>query len=241
MTRRDIVKANPVKWWLHATVILALLITWGGWARGAKPRATPASFAVASVHFEQNATDGDMEVVFQVKGTKDGLAELNVVSPDRRTVVAFKSPDASTLGIRQFRFESPEPTDIKSLRAAYPEGVYRFYGKTVSGTLLAGKSKLSHRLPAATKVVKPAPKATHVPVKGLEVSWSAVTGVAWYVVAIERSDSNANFTATVPASATSLAVPDGLLSSGQEYSVSIGTVARDGNISFVEATFTTDK
>ena len=66
-------------------------------------------FAVTSVHFEQNATDRDVEVVFEIKGGDEGLAKLAAVSPDGRTVIDFTAPDASTLGIRQFRFESPEP------------------------------------------------------------------------------------------------------------------------------------
>ena len=83
-------------------------------------------FAFAKVHFEQNATDGDVEVVFEIKGGDEGLANLRVVSPDGRIVIDFTAPDASTLGIRQFRFESPEPKDIEGLKTAYPEGVYTF-------------------------------------------------------------------------------------------------------------------
>ena len=112
----------------HTAVLAAFVLVCSGSARGAETAAVP--FPVASVHLEQNATDGDMEVVFEVKGDQDGLAELLVVSPDGRPVVAFKAPDASTLGIRQFRFESPEPTDAKALQAAYPEGVYAFSGTT---------------------------------------------------------------------------------------------------------------
>lgn len=37
-----------------------------------KDSGSAVSFPIASVHFEQNATDGDAEVVFQVKGGKEG-------------------------------------------------------------------------------------------------------------------------------------------------------------------------
>ncbi|HEU5305469.1 MAG TPA: hypothetical protein VFU40_12545, partial [Gemmatimonadales bacterium] len=109
----------------------------------------PAPFAVASVRFEQNATDQDVEVVFEVKGGKDGLAKLVVVAPDGRTVIDVTAPDASTLGIRQFRFESPEPPDAAQLRAAYPEGVYTVTGTTAGGQTLRGASTLHHKLPPA--------------------------------------------------------------------------------------------
>jgi hypothetical protein len=236
-----VAEAYPLKTSAKAAAIWALLLACCGWARGAEPRSAPASFPVASVHFEQNATDEDSEVVFEVKGGKDGLAELTVVSPDGRTVVAFKAPDASTLGIRQFRFESPEPTDIKSLKAAYPEGIYQFSGKTVAGARLTGKAKLSHKLPATTTVLTPAPKATNVPARDLKVSWSVVKGVASYLVGIKQPESNANFTALVPASATFFAVPEGFLAPGKKYQLSVGTVTGEGNTSFVETTFTTAK
>jgi len=108
---------------------VTLLLGSDGLALGVGKESGPSvPFAVASVRFEQNATDGDAEVMFEVKGGKEGLAKLAVVSPDGRTVIDFMAPDASTLGIRRFRFETPEPGDVKSLKSAYPEGVYTFAG-----------------------------------------------------------------------------------------------------------------
>jgi hypothetical protein len=232
---------NPLTRSVRLAAISVLLAGSGGWACAAEPGSAPTTFPVASVRFEQNATDEDSEVVFDVKGGKDGLAELTVVSPDGRTVVAFKAPDASTLGMRQFRFESPEPTDIKSLKAAYPQGTYRFSGKTITGATLTGEAKLSHELPATTTVLTPAPNASNVAATDLKISWRAVKGVASYLVGIKQPESNANFTAQVPASARSFAVPAGFLVPGKKYKVSVGTVTAGGNTSFVETTFTTAK
>ncbi|MGH8623350.1 MAG: hypothetical protein ACRET3_14545, partial [Burkholderiales bacterium] len=77
---------------------------------GAPPERQATRFAIAAVHFEQNATDGDVEVVFEVKGGDDGLTSLTVTAPDGRTVMSAASPDTSTMGLRQYRFASPEPT-----------------------------------------------------------------------------------------------------------------------------------
>jgi len=181
-----------------------------------------------------------VEVVFEVEGGEEGLAELIVVSPDGRRVVDFKAPDSSTLGIRQFRFESPEPSDVESLKAAYPEGVYEFAGKTSSGAELVGNSSLSHRLPAAATFVRPAPAAEKVSMTDLEISWSAVEGVASYVVEIEQDELNVRITALLQGSSTSFTVPNGFLLPGMEYQVAIGTVSGEGNISFVETSFTTE-
>ncbi len=226
----------------YATIASALLLAVSGVVGEAGAQSpAPVPFPVASVHLERNATDNDFEVVFEVKGEEDGLAELTVVAPDRRTVVAFKAPDSSTSGIRAFRFESPEPSDIKALKAAYPEGVYEFAGRTFSGARLVGKSTLSHRLAATATLVKPAPAAANVPVRALRLAWGAVDGVASYSIGIKQEELNVNLTALLPASSTSFAVPDGFLARGRKYTLAVGAVTREGNITFVETTFTTEK
>ncbi len=196
-------------------------------------------FAVARVHFEQNATDGDVEVVFEVKGGDDGLAKLAVVSPDGRTVIHFTAPDASTLGIRQFRFESPEPGDVTRLKSAYPEGVYTFAGATATGHELHGLATLNHKLPAPASLLQPRAGARGVGAKNLKITWTPVKNLAGYIIEIEQHELAVSIRAKLPGSVTTFAVPDGFLRPGTEYQLSLGTVTDKGNISFVETTFTT--
>ena len=198
-----------------------------------------ASFPTASVIFEQNATDGDVEVVFKVKGRNEGLARLSVVSPDGRTVIDFAAPGASALGIREFVFESPEPKDVAGLKAAYPAGVYRFAGATAAGQQLHGESTLGHELPATTSFLRPAAGARSVPVGGLEIAWTPVAKVSGYLIEIEQDDLGVHLEASLPGSAASFSVPDGFLRPGTEYDLGIGTVSKAGNVSFVETSFTT--
>ena len=209
------------------------------WAQGGEPAAAPAPFAVASMHFEQNATDGDAEVVFEIKGGDEGLSKLTVRAPDGRTVINFVASDPSTLGMRQFRFESPEPTDAKALKSAYPEGVYTFDGATASGAKLYGAARLNHKLPAPVSNVQPKDSADKVAFKDLVITWNSVAGLAAYVVYIEQSELDVNVSAKLPASATSFAVPNGFLRPRTAYQLGIGTVTEEGNVSFVEATFIT--
>jgi len=224
----------------NLAALAALALAAGSGALGADAASAAAEeFATASVHFEQNATDGDNEVVFQVKGGKDGLAELTIVAPNGRKVVAFSAPERITLGMRQFRFESPEPQDITSLKAGYPEGEYIFSGKTFTGATFAGKSSLSHRLPATTTIVSPASQAQGVAAGKLQIRWRAVAGVSAYVVELKNDESSLSVAARLPGSSTSFAVPDGFLATGRKYKLAVGTVGREGNISFVESTFTT--
>jgi hypothetical protein len=222
------------------TAILSAFLLCSSWARAAEDTAA-AAFPIATAHLEKNATDGDKEVVFRVKAETEGLVELIIRSPDGRTVVAFKAPDASTVGMRQFRFETPEPGDSKAIKAAFPEGAYDFSGITTSGAKLVGKSTLSHRLPASTTFLKPAPETENVPIKNFKMSWSAVENAASYVVTIGELDVDASFMVRLPGSSTSFSLPDGFLVSGTKYKIAIGSVTREGNISFVETTFTTAK
>lgn len=204
---------------------------------GASP---PAPLAIASVHFERNATDGDFEVVFEVKGGAEGLAQLMVISPDGRTVLSLEAPDAaSTLGLRQFRFESPEPQDFASLKSAYPEGVYKFAGWTAAGDTLTGESTLSHRLPAAASFLRPKTGAQGVATSAMSITWTPVKNVAAYIVKIEQDELGENITARIPATRAQFAVPNGFLRPGTEYQLGIGTVTADGNASYVETTITT--
>ena len=223
-------------------VMLTCLLVSDGWASKDKVQSAKAvPMPVASVHFEQNATDGDVEVVFKAKGGDDGLASLRVFSPDGRTVIDFTAPDSSTLGMRQFDLESPEPKDVGALKAAYPEGEYVFTARTSSGDRLLGRSRLSHRLPPIAHFVSPIPEAKSVPTNGAEISWRGDAGVAAYIVEIEQDELKTKFEAVLPGSVTTLAVPDGFLRPGTEYELSIGTVSGEGNKSFVETTFTTKK
>jgi hypothetical protein len=199
----------------------------------------PIPFEVARIHFEQNATDGDVEVVVEVEGGDEGMAKLAVVSPDGRTIIDVTAPDATTLGIRQFLFESPEPEDVESLKSAYPEGVYSFSGATVAGDKLHGESRLVHSLPDTTSILQPEPGARGVAASGLEITWSPIGNLSAYIINIEQDALNVSLTARLPGSATGFAVPDGFLRPGTKYELGIGSVGDDGNISFVESTFTT--
>jgi hypothetical protein len=208
---------------LIAGAILASVVASPALAAGGE---SGAPFETADVRFEQNATDGDVEVVFQVKGGDDGLAKLVVVAPDGRTVGSFEAPDASTLGIRQFEFESPEPRDVAGLKAAYPEGVYTFTGSTVTGEALTA----SNLRPGEEDVVS---------AEDPEISWAARDDVAAWIVEIEHDGLEVNLTARLPGGATSFTVPDGFLRPGMEYDLGLGSVAEGGNISYVETSFTT--
>lgn len=197
-------------------------------------------FEHAAVRIEQNATDEDVEVVFEATSGDIGLATLRVAAPDGRTVIDFKAPD-SKLGIRHLVLESPEPTNDGRLQKDFPAGEYTFTGSTVSGEKLTAKATLSHKLPGAAFLVRPQPpRESNVPVKGLQLKWTAPKDLASCVVVVEHEETGVKLLqATLSGDATTFAVPDGLLAPGTHYKLEIATVTRDGNRSFVETSFKT--
>ena len=221
------------------TSLFFLLFAFFTFAAGNHSGTKFLKFEVAEIRFEQNATDVDVEVVFEIKAGDEGLTELKIVSPDGRVVVNCNVPDVSTLGIRQFRFESPEPKDVKSLMSAYPEGEYIFSGISTDGKQYKSTSKLNHKLPATVSFLSPEPQAENVTTENLIIKWSPVENAAFYIIEIDQDELDFNITAKFGGDITSFALPDGILVAGKEYTISIGAVSESGNISVVETSFTT--
>ncbi|HKI76955.1 MAG TPA: hypothetical protein VKA26_00270 [Ignavibacteriaceae bacterium] len=196
-------------------------------------------FSKASIHLEQNATDGDVELVLEIIADEEGLVYLSVVSPNGKKIMEFESPDKEIMGIRQFRFESPEPKNVASLKSAYPEGYYTFTGETTSGKKLSSKSILSHNLPNTVTIIQPKPNSKDFNTSNLKIAWTTVRDAASYILYVENDDFEFNI--TLPGSKTMITLPSGYLQPGTKYMLGIGTVSKNGNTSFVETSLMTGK
>jgi hypothetical protein len=195
-------------------------------------------FEKLSVYLERNVQDHDAEIRFEVSGAKDGLNALKVLGPGERTVIDIRTPD-SKLGIRQLTTESPEPDDDRVVRADFPAGTYRFEGKTTNGATLRDEARLSHAFPEPAEFEYPRSGQKDVPHSALTLRWSVPTGIESCVIVIEQNGSPYELRALVPASTRTFTIPKGFLRAGQAYTLAIGTVAKDGNRSFIETSFTT--
>jgi hypothetical protein len=218
--------------------IVAALAAYAGMCPAAGTSADERRFERLAVYLERNVQDRDAEVRFEVTGAEDGLAALMVSAPDARTVIDVRAPD-SKLGIRKLTIESPEPADDRVVRADFPSGVYRFEGRTTGGANLRGEARLSHAFPQPAAFEHPRPGQRDVPVDALTLRWSAPEGLASNVVVVEQTGSPYQIRAVLPGSARRFTIPAGFLRADQSYTFAIGTVARDGNRSFIEAHFTT--
>ena len=195
-------------------------------------------FEKLSVYLERNLQDHDAEIRFEATGGKDGLVALKVLAPGERTVIDVRMPD-SKLGMRSLTVESPEPANEDTVRADFPAGVYRFTGTTTNGASLRGEARLSHLFPEPAAFGYPRPDQKDVRITALTLRWSVPEGIESCAVVIEQPGSPHKIHALLPGSATAFTIPEGFLRAGQAYKFAIGTVARDGNRSFIEAGFTT--
>ena len=208
-------------------------------AASAGAGADPTEFEEATMYVEQNATDGDTEVVIAGTAGDDGLRLLHIKWPDREVVTTLIA-DRSTLGMREFHFESPEPPG-EAVLAAYPEGRYVLAGVSTAGERFRSVLTLSHDLPPETTILWPADEAEVPAGVPLTIQWSQVPGIEKFVLEFENesADPERALTLDLPPGATSFRIPARLLPAGSEFQVGIHTVAENGNIVAVESTFTT--
>ena len=199
----------------------------------------PTPFEEASIIVEQNATDGDTEVVIAGTAGDEGLRSLVIKSPGGLKMTTLLA-DRATPGMREFHFETPEPPG-EAVLAFYPEGKYVLRGVSTTGEVFRSVVTLSHQLPAPVTILHPAEEAEVPARQPLIIQWSAVTGIEEYVLEFENEteDREQALTINLAPNVTSYRIPASLLPPGGEFQIGIHTVAGNGNIVAVESTFTT--
>lgn len=123
------------------------------------------------------------------------------------------------------------------MKAAFPEGSYRFDATTILGESLIEETDLTHTLlpapgfsPMDGEVVDP---------NDVVIVWSAVPGADGYVVEVENDDLGVNITAELPPDVVSFTIPPGFLIPGVEYEIGVGTLTEEGNLAIAEGSFVT--
>ncbi len=147
---------------LAAVVALILAVSSPvGWA---------AQFDETEIFFEFNSTDLDLglHIFFDAEGWK----EVEVKGPNGEIFEVENDGSLNEIGSTEVFTESAEPplcdkedpeecteeeieTAIAAFQVLFPEGWYRFRGRTVEGKRLRGRAYLSHELPAAPEIVSP--------------------------------------------------------------------------------------
>jgi hypothetical protein len=205
----------------------------------ASAMAGATEFEEAVMYVEQNATDGDTEIVIAGTAGDEGLRRLFIKSPARERMTTLLADD-STPGMREFHFETPEPPG-EAILAFYPEGSYVLLGVSTSGEVFRSVLELSHELPPAVTILHPAEDAEVPARQALIVRWSSAADIEQIVLEVENesADPEQALTINLPPHATSFRVPASFLKPGSEFQVGVHTVGENGNIVAVESAFTT--
>jgi hypothetical protein len=232
ISKEEVFKMNRIQTYLAAVGLAAFL------AQPALSKDKPCiGFSELRMTLEQNATDGDTEVVLFAKGQDDGLERLVITAPNGRRVAKFDG-DGRGIGIREFNLESAEPPDLDAVLTSFPEGKYSFAGNTVTGECITGDAVLSHQIAPATVLRTPLEDQV-VPIDQLVLSWDAAVGAERYVIELNNEDSGREFTFQVFPPTTSVPIPVHFLEPDSEYQFAVGVKTADGNVTFVELTFFT--
>ena len=219
----------------------------------------------ARLYFELNDTDGDLGLHALVDA--EDWKTLRIEDITGRIMFDLEvKRGLLDQGMTEIFFESSEPDfddlDPAEFFARFPAGEYEVNGKTLDGEELESDLVLSHVIPAAPagiivngqSVPPDCDQDTGPGVSGpVLVSWGpvmsahATLGVSGnvvvdkYQVVIEREDPTALLISIdVASDVTQLALPAGLLSSGDELKIEILTIADSGNQSATESCFTID-
>lgn len=197
------------------------------------PSVPGAEFAEAKLVIEQNATDGDAELIALVRGKDEGIGKLRIYDPDGAVLLDLSTQD-STVGLRVFSIESAEPGVAEVIRA-YPEGRYRIEGVTISGAKLYASTNLSHKFPAAPKL-----KVNNI---AGTITWSPSEDAVKYIIELERQLKNGDeiiLKIELPTSIRLFSIPKDFLVPG-DYQVGLEVHGKNGNIVVVEQELTRGK
>lgn len=209
----------------------------------------------AKLIIEHNATDADTG--FQGFIDSDGWERLDVTGPSGVVLSIRGRGELGRLGLTELFFETVEPENaevpLAEILAVLPEGEYRIEGPTPDGGRTVGTALLSHRIPAGPQLLFPAPGAT-VPISGLVMRWSPVTQsifgepvtIARYQLIVEKDEEphphaigKLGLSVYVPATVTSITVPEEILAPGTHYKWEVLAIEESGNQTLSSSEFST--
>jgi hypothetical protein len=143
---------------------------------------------------------------------------------------------------------------IEDILTMLPEGQYTFEGPTVDGGSTRGAATLTHDIPAGPVLLFPADGATVSPTD-LVVSWSPVTQtisggpatIIRYQLIVEVDEEphtntigKRGLSVYLPASVTSLTIPDEFLEPGTQYKWEVLAIEESGNQTLSSGAFATE-
>jgi hypothetical protein len=200
-------------------------------------------FSIANIFFELISTAGDLGVHVSLDG--ESWKVLRIEDPRGREVLGLEPKrGAKTIGLTELFFEGSEPPLVNVSFARFlelfPQGRYRFLGKTTGNQLLRSIDALTPRASLPVKAVSPPPATPGQvvvrgePAPGVYNPDSGIyrknrdAGLASYEVIVEVKQGDEglirHLDVELPPSATELTVPRAFIEQG--YATGRGVCAR---------------
>jgi hypothetical protein len=249
---------GPLALFLAAVVVFSL-------ATAAPGRGEDIPLEEAEIFLELNHTDGDLGI----HGLVDGEAwrKLDIKSPNGRKILTVRAKGRLRRhGLTEVFFESEEPSfdelPPEEFLERFPEGEYKFVGRTVEGDKLEGTATLTHLLPAPPAnilisgeaaaencdaevlpvvsdpvIIEWAPVTLSHPDIGTPTSSPAIEIVGYQVVVEREEPTLLVFSVDLPPGATSVEVPPEFIATGTEFKLEILVREASGNQTAVETCF----
>jgi Fibronectin type III domain len=198
----------------------------------------------ATMIVEVNATDKDAGLQVFLDG--EPWRSMTLTAPNGQRIVALHTRNRlRDHGLTELFSESSEPPfkelPLKKFKKLFPEGTYRFKGTTIEGETLKGKARLSHDIPDGPNITSPVEGST-VPSGSVVASWNpppepSGINIVGYRAIVEREDPLRVFSVELPASVTSVTVPQEYLQSGTKYKLEVQAIEASGNQTLKEIEF----
>ena len=146
------------------------------WAGAAVPLSDTAIF------IEINDTDGDAGLQVFLDG--DAWKKMKVFAPNGDVVLKIKAKgNVKILGLTEQAFESEEPgfddLSLEEFLALFPEGIYKFEGKTIDGEDMTGMATLTHDIPGAPLITGVGGHSPEELEEGAEVNDESDVDIEW--------------------------------------------------------------
>jgi hypothetical protein len=234
--------------------ILAVLLPaarWG-WTQGEKHKLL---FSKSKLIIEFNSSAEDIGVQVLLDG--EPWRKLAIFTPsDLKVLDVLAQRSLRKQGLTEFFFESSEPSlaevPLEEFLARFPEGEYEFEGLTVEGEAIEGVATFTHVIPAGPEIISPVSETEDLPVvdtEDFEIEWVPVTEtifgsedieIVGYQVIVEQVEPLRVFSIHLPASATSVEVPEEFFAQkGTLHKFEVLAIEAGGNQTITEGEFLT--
>lgn len=234
---------NMHKWALILVAKVAFILASVAPASAASDEDEIIALKDARLKIELNATSNDAGI--QVFIDADPWKWMEIYDPYGKMI--FRSTTQGRFakqGGTELFLESAEPNfsqlTLEKFLERFPQGTYHFRGKGMQGETMVGRATLTHNLPKGPTLVSPLAGQSLVDPNNAVMMWQPVAApngspiVGYQVLIVQLQSSfpaipKITLDVMMPATATSMTVPQGFLSRDTEYEWEVLAIEASGN------------